>query len=86
MPAPPEQARVTWCHLLSLQKKILKEPAWEIDCVTYSLDRNTLNRLEEKDLWKMTIEKKAHFMSFYVRASDLKNGKLAARQVLGEGI
>jgi hypothetical protein len=86
MPAPLEQPRVTWCHLVSLQKKILKELTWEAGCATYSLDGNILNHLYDKDLWKMTIEKKACFMSFYVRASDMKNGKFDARRLLGEGI
>jgi hypothetical protein len=34
----------------------------------------------------MTIEKKADFMSFYVRAADSKNGKFDARRLLREGI
>jgi hypothetical protein len=34
----------------------------------------------------MTIEKQADFMSFYVRASSLKNGKPAARHLLVEGM
>jgi hypothetical protein len=59
---------------------------WEVDCVTYELDGNILKALGANDLWEMTSEEKACFMSFYVRVSDLKNGKLAARQLLGEGI
>jgi hypothetical protein len=65
-------------------EKDSKEPEWEVGCVTYALDGNILNRLDDKDLWKSTIEKEAHFMSFYVRASALKNGKLAARHISEE--
>jgi hypothetical protein len=61
-----------------------KRPEWEVGCVTYSLNGNILNQLDDSDLWKMTVEKKAHFMSFYVRALDSKNRKLAARQVAEE--
>jgi hypothetical protein len=50
--------------------------------VTYAPGWNILNPLNDKDLWKMTIKKKAYFMSFYVRASDAKNGKSAARHSL----
>jgi hypothetical protein len=62
-------------------QKDSRQPEWEVDCVTYSLDGNILNRLSENDLWKMTVEQMACFMSFYVRASDFKNGKLAARHM-----
>jgi hypothetical protein len=103
---------VTWCHLVSLQGKMLAlrdlvrgmailamrlqtrhglearpTPAkWEADCVTYSRDGNILNRPRKHDLWKLTSEKKACFMSFYVRASHSKNGKFDARRLLREGI
>jgi hypothetical protein len=66
-------------------EKDSKRPEWEADCVTYTLDGNILNRLYENDLWKMTIERKADLMSFYVRAPDSKNGKLAASQFLRKG-
>ena len=79
---PTPRPSVTWCHPMSLQKKILNSQQWEADCVTYELDGNILNHLDNNDLWKMTIERKAYFMSFYVRASDLRNGKLAARRFL----
>jgi hypothetical protein len=36
-----------------------KEPEWEVDCVTRSLDGNMLNPLPANDLRKITIEKKA---------------------------
>jgi hypothetical protein len=67
-------------------EKDSRRPKWEVDCVTYSLDGNILNPLSENHLWKMTIEKKADFMSFYVRAADSKNGKFDARRLLREGI
>jgi hypothetical protein len=63
-----------------------KEPGWEMDCVTYPLERNILYPIYDNDLWRMIVEKKACFMSFYVRALDSKNGKLAARQLLRKGI
>jgi aryl-alcohol dehydrogenase-like predicted oxidoreductase len=59
-------------------QKDSRQPEWEVDCVTYSLDWNILNRLSENDLWKMTVQERTYFMSFYVRAADFKNGKLAA--------
>jgi hypothetical protein len=61
-------------------------PQWEVDCVTYELDGNILKVLGVNDLWKMISEEKASFMSFYVRVSDLKNGKFDARRLLREGI
>jgi len=67
-------------------EKDSKPREWEVDPVTYSLDGNILNPLDDKDLWEMTSEEEACFMSFYVRASDSKNGKLDARQLLREGI
>jgi len=59
-------------------EKDSKQPEWEMICVTYPLDGNICNQLDNKDLWKMTIEKEACFVSFCVRALDLRNGKLAA--------
>jgi hypothetical protein len=59
---------------------------WEADCVTYTRERNILNQLPDNDLWNMTIKNKALFMPFYVHASNLKNGKFDARQLLREGI
>jgi hypothetical protein len=59
---------------------------WEVGCVTYPLDWNILNQFFSKDLRKTAIEEKAYFMSFYVRASDPKDGKFDARQLLREGI
>jgi hypothetical protein len=67
-------------------EKDSKTPEWEADCVTYPPDGNILNPLAENHLWELTLEKKACFMSFYVRASDSKNEKLAARQPLRKGI
>jgi hypothetical protein len=67
-------------------EKDSKQRQWEAGCVTHSLGGNILNPLREKDLWKMTSERMAYFMSFSVRDSDTKNGKLAARRLFGEGI
>jgi hypothetical protein len=67
-------------------EKDSKPPEWEVDCVTYPLDGNILNLLDDNDLWNMKVEKMAYFMSFYVRASHSKNGKLAARRLFREGI
>jgi hypothetical protein len=52
----------------------------EEGCVTYSLDGNILNLLSVSHLWRMTIEKEACFMSFYVRASNSNNGRFVALQ------
>jgi hypothetical protein len=49
---PTARPTVARCRLQSLQKKILKEPEWEMDCVTRPLDGNMLNPLPENDLWK----------------------------------
>jgi hypothetical protein len=41
------------CRLVSpcvAPEKDPKEPEWEVDCVTYSLDRNILNLLSDNDL------------------------------------
>jgi len=73
---------VAWCR----SRKDSKPPEWEVDCVTYPLDGNMLNTLFENDLWKLTSEKRACFMSFYVRALHSKNGKFDARRLLDEGI
>ena len=67
-------------------RKTSKPPQLEMDCETYRLDGNILNQLNDKDLWKMTIEKQPCFMSFCVHASNLENGKLAARQPLRKGV
>jgi hypothetical protein len=71
------------CHLVSpcvAPEKDSKPPGWEVGCVTYPRDGNILNPLDDKDLWNMRVERKAFFMSFYVRASNLRNGKPAARR------
>jgi hypothetical protein len=62
-------------------EKDSKHQEWEVGCVTYSLDGNILNPLSDNDLWKITSEKMAGFMLLYVRASDSRNGKLAARHI-----
>jgi hypothetical protein len=86
MPAPQRKGN---CRLVSpgvAPEKDSKAPEWEVDWMTYSLDGNILNHIIANDLRKMTSEEKACFMSFYVRASDSRNGKSDARQLLREGI
>jgi hypothetical protein len=77
------------CRLVSpgvASEKDSKEPEWEMVCVTYPLERNMLNPLDDNDLWKMTSEKLACFVSFHVRAWDLRNGKFDARRLFRDGI
>jgi hypothetical protein len=62
------------CHLM------------EVDCVTHALDWNIYKQLAVEDLWKTKVEKRVCLMSFYVRASNSKNGKFDAHQALGKGI
>jgi hypothetical protein len=67
-------------------EKDSKQPEWEVDCVTYSLDGNILNACDTNNLWKIILVKEAHFMSFYVRTSYSKNGKFDARHLFREGV
>jgi hypothetical protein len=59
---------------------------WELGRVTYSLYGNILKILCDSYLWKMTSVKRGQNMSKYVRASEAKNEKLAARRLVRDGI
>jgi hypothetical protein len=54
--------------------------------MTYQLHGNILNIIYDKNLWKITLLKEAENRLKVVTLRPVRNGKLAARRVVKEGI